>query len=861
MDASNKPSERLGYDWSAPGFRETNNHSRSCIYCSHPDHSILMTLHAHPHHAQVGAIEHLSMGRALRENRAAMSVKRKRGAASVSVTRSQPRKRRRVESHSTSHQQTLQQNDQDGLRWREVQFPNTWDDAEGFFGLEEIDNVEVLGDIAAGKATFRDLRDPTTAAGSAEVQAQEANEDDQEEEEEEEWGGLEDIENEGGSPAKLVQEALASSELMVLQENVEASESSGGEDSESLEHFIDEPLDADTEPPPLPAWKDVELLSSTSRALRRLGFDKPTPIQEQAIPPILNGKDVIGKAVTGSGKTLAYTIPIWQSIQQRVHDDPQKGGRPVDYPLHSLVLAPTRELARQIGDHMTALWGNAVRLAVLTGGLSLQKQLRLLRISQVVIATPGRLWEMLESHADFAHAAKKMQFLVVDEADRLLADGHFEELSKIMDVLNKKEESTEDYSGLHATGEPAEDHYPLEHRQTLVFSATLSKSLQKRLASNNYPQSFANDTSGPQTTDMSYLLAKLPFDVSMKPLFIDVNPDHQLATQLQEGILECGGMEKDLYLYSLILLNPTKKTLIFTNSISAVRRLASMLQALNLSHARALHSQMSQQARLRAMERFSALDNRNGLSPGPTLGSILVATDVAARGLDIPSVELVIHYHVPRTADTYIHRSGRTARSFHSGTSILLCSPDENAPVRRLISTVHSKGPKHLNSSCSSPQKKKRKRGLQSFDVDRRIPARLKPRIELAAKIAKSEMGDERARSEDQFLRTAAEELGVDYDSEEFAQQAKRGKGRGKTRLLVKGKGLDREETELSMKADVRRWRAELRELLARRVNVGVSETYITRGMIDLNALLEINRDQSEQNGIFLGKVDVMSLA
>ncbi|KAK5239265.1 ATP-dependent RNA helicase, partial [Cryomyces antarcticus] len=140
-----------------------------------------------------------------------------------------------------------------------------------------------------------------------------------------------------------------------------------------------------------------------------------------------------------------------------------------------------------------------------------------------------------------------------------------------------------------------------------------------------------------------------------------------MAAHLHEGLVECAGTEKDLYLYALLLHYPRTRTLVFTNSISAVRRLLPFLQNLNLP-VHGLHSQMAQKARLRSVERFTA-------NPG----AILIATDVAARGLDIPGVQLVLHYHLPRAADTYVHRSGRTARADASGSSILLCAPEEVA--------------------------------------------------------------------------------------------------------------------------------------------------------------------------------------
>lgn len=241
---------------------------------------------------------------------------------------------------------------------------------------------------------------------------------------------------------------------------------------------------------------------------------------------------------------------------------------------------------------------------------------------------------------------------------------------------------------------------------------------------------------------------------------------------------------------------------------------------------------MPQKARLRSIERFS--------SPSRT-GSILVATDVAARGLDIPAVELVAHYHLPRTADMYVHRSGRTARAEQSGLSILLCAPEEVVGVRRLVAKVHAR-----NAATDGDVGKKY--FIRTVDLDRRVVARLKPRVTLAKKIADASLAKERKAHDDDWLRTAADELGVDYDSEDFAAQEGSKKGRGQGR-----KKAEKEAVGLS-KGEMYGLKAELKELLSQRVNVGVSENYLTAGgVVDIDELLT-----NGQNGDFLGKVDAL---
>ncbi|KAK5003819.1 ATP-dependent RNA helicase [Elasticomyces elasticus] len=422
---------------------------------------------------------------------------------------------------------------------------------------------------------------------------------------------------------------------------------------------------------------------------------------------------------------------------------------------------------------------------------------------------------------------KKIQFLVVDEADRLLSEGHFKEVEEILNALDREDDRA-DAGDEHAEKEPQ------RQRQTLVFSATFHKGLQQKLAGKSSYSASLMDSK----ESMEYLLKKLNFRED-KPKFIDVNPVSQMASGLKEGLVECAGEEKDLYLYALLLTHIKLRTLVFTNSIAAVRRLTPYLQNLNVS-ALALHSQMPQKARLRAIERFSGRNQPNSATTNAkssgTAASVLVATDVAARGLDIPNVQLIIHYHMPRAADTYVHRSGRTARAGLNGSSILICAPEEVAGVRRLVAKVHA-------GSAAANGAGKHGYFIRTLDIDRRLATRLKPRATLAKKLADAMLAKERKRSEDDFMRAAAEELGVDYDSEEFEREAIGRRGRGNGR-----KKKEKEARELT-KAEVGALRAELRALLAKRVNVGVSERYLTAGGVDVDELMKGG------TGEFLGSV------
>jgi ATP-dependent RNA helicase DDX24/MAK5 len=547
-------------------------------------------------------------------------------------------------------------------------------------------------------------------------------------------------------------------------------------------------------------WSGLPLSSKVLSSIGGLGFHRPTPVQSAVIPRVLAGHDVIGKAVTGSGKTLAFAIPIFEKWLASNGPSCVLNSRAKRSPF-TLILTPTRELAHQLFKHFEDLVENALyqpKIVAVTGGLSIQKQQRQLVDADFLIATPGRLWEVMNGSQELVDGLKRINFLVIDEADRLLSEGNFSELEEILDMLDRQV--------LGNDGEPSHSTDPKPpSRQTLVFSATFHKGLQRRLASRSQ---FRGGELLTDTQSIDYLLQRISFRES-RPKFIDVNPTSQMAQRLKEGLVECSALERDIYLYSLLAKRSQAKTLVFTNSISSVRRLTPLLQNLNLS-ASALHSGMAQKARLRSVERFS--EPKTG-------GSILVATDVAARGLDIQNIDLVMHYHVPRSADVYIHRSGRTARIENTGESILLCSPDEVAGVTKLVAQVHGEAGEHH---------------LEAIQVDRQIVARLLPRLKLSQKITAAELAKEKVGSQDEWLRTAAKELGVDFDSEEFAAEgAKHTRERGRTK---------REKQKAAgaiSKAEVSSWRSQLKDLLGKHVNLGVSERYLAGGVVNVDTLLD----------------------
>ena len=289
------------------------------------------------------------------------------------------------------------------------------------------------------------------------------------------------------------------------------------------------------------AWQLLGLSSETLSSLAKMRFPRPTPIQSAAIPEIMKGHDLIGKASTGSGKTLAFGIPILEHYLLTHLDEKRKviSSRIERYPPVAMILSPTRELAHQLSAHLADLCSgtNPVgpQIVTLTGGLSMQKQQRLLANADIIIGTPGRLWEVIRDGQGLLPWLKQVKFLVVDEADRLLSEGHFKEVEEILNSLDRAAEDAYDVEGQSSHISNGKDQ-----RQTLVFSATFHKGLQRKLAGKGKNQ--GDDLMGKQES-MEYLLKKLNFREE-KPKLVDVNPVSQMAIGLKEGIVECAGLEK-----------------------------------------------------------------------------------------------------------------------------------------------------------------------------------------------------------------------------------------------------------------------------------------------------------------------------
>lgn len=329
-------------------------------------------------------------------------------------------------------------------------------------------------------------------------------------------------------------------------------------------------------------------------------------------------------------------------------------------PLYALILTPTRELAIQIKDHLVAATKYTdIRIAAIFGGLAAVKQERILsKCPEIVVATPGRLWELLKEGNVHLNKLQNINFLVVDETDRMIEKGHFEELKLILDRINS-------------------DPLKKLQRQNFVFSATLTliHELPQYLKLNNIKRKRKLQ---PETVQQKLDALIQYFGIS-QPKIIDITRSGQhttgIARKLTECRILCSHEQKDLYLYYFLQKHPGR-TIVFCNSIDCVRRLTKLFAILKCEPV-ALHAKMAQKARLKSLEKFTK---------SPT--GLMVATDVAARGLDIPNVEHVIHYQVPRTSENYIHRSGRTARGNKEGIAILLMEPKEVTEYVKLCRTL-----------------------------------------------------------------------------------------------------------------------------------------------------------------------------
>ncbi len=346
------------------------------------------------------------------------------------------------------------------------------------------------------------------------------------------------------------------------------------------------------------------------------GYTEPTPIQAQAIPRVLEGKDVLAGAQTGTGKTAAFTLPMLQILSTR---KPRHRNKP-----RALILAPTRELAAQVGQSIET-YGDGLKLktAVIFGGVGIQPQIAKLKAGvEIIVATPGRLLDLAgQKEVDLS----KIEMLVLDEADRMLDMGFIHDIRKIMRLVPTR-------------------------RQTLFFSATYSKEIKK-----------------------------LADTILFYPIKVEVAPENATADRVEQSLYHVPKSRKRELLSHLIREDNWEQVLVFTKTKHGANRLAKQLNTDGVTAA-AIHGNKSQTARTRALSDFKA-------------GKItaLVATDIAARGLDIDTLPYVVNYELPFVAEDYVHRIGRTGRAGCSGEAISLVMPEEGKLLKAIERLIKQK--------------------------------------------------------------------------------------------------------------------------------------------------------------------------
>ena len=350
-------------------------------------------------------------------------------------------------------------------------------------------------------------------------------------------------------------------------------------------------------------FQDLRLSEPLLRAIGEKGYTDPTPIQQQAIPPVLEGRDLQGCAQTGTGKTAAFTLPMLQLLAA---EPAPKGRRPI----RALVLTPTRELAIQI-DECCRDYARytPIRHCVIFGGVNQRPQVDALQKGvDLLVATPGRLLDLI---GQGYVTLDTIRFFVLDEADRMLDMGFIHDIRRILPLLP-------------------------ERRQTLFFSATMPESI-----------------------------AALAAKILRNPVLVTVTPPASVVETIAQTVHFAEKAEKSQLLIDLLSASDAQQVLVFSRTKHGADKLAKILNRTGIRSC-AIHGNKSQNARVKAMNDFKSGECR-----------VMIATDIAARGIDIDQLPLVINYELPEVAETYVHRIGRTGRAGHEGAAWSFCSEDE----------------------------------------------------------------------------------------------------------------------------------------------------------------------------------------
>jgi ATP-dependent RNA helicase RhlE len=363
------------------------------------------------------------------------------------------------------------------------------------------------------------------------------------------------------------------------------------------------------------SFEKLKLIKPIQLAVNEEGYKIPTPIQRQAIPVVLDRRDILGCAQTGTGKTAAFAIPILQILSEEKED--HKGKRTIK----SLIVTPTRELAIQIGESFNA-YGRHTGLtnAVIYGGVSQKAQTdKLMHGIDILIATPGRLLDLM--HQKFVNL-HHIKLFVLDEADRMLDMGFIHDVHMIIAKLPTK-------------------------RQSLFFSATMPPEI-----------------------------IKLANSILTQPVSIDITPEFKTVEAIKQAVYFVSKSDKRKLLYHILRNDKVSSALVFTRTKHGANLVTKFLAASKIS-ADVIHSGKSQNARQRALSNFKSLHTK-----------VLVATDIAARGIDIEKLSHVFNYDIPNIPETYVHRIGRTGRAGLGGIALSFCDEEERTYLKDIIKLI-----------------------------------------------------------------------------------------------------------------------------------------------------------------------------
>ena len=410
-------------------------------------------------------------------------------------------------------------------------------------------------------------------------------------------------------------------------------------------------------------FNQLKLVSPLLKSLEEAGYKNPTPIQEKAIPALLEGRDLLGIAQTGTGKTAAFSLPILNHLAVNKKQTKNRETR-------VLIITPTRELASQISENI-AKYGNGIafKQLVVFGGVNQNKQINAMsKGMDILVATPGRLLDLMNQGAI---RANDLEILVLDEADRMLDMGFITDIKKILKLIKGK-------------------------RQTLFFSATMPKDIEA-----------------------------LSRNLLKNPVRVEVTPPSTTVSKIDQSLYFIDKRRKAYLLKFLITELKVGQTLVFTKTKHGANRLVKKLESFHIQSA-AIHGNKSQSAREKALADFKAFKIK-----------VLVATDIAARGIDISTITHVFNYDLPMEPESYVHRIGRTARAKREGMAISFCEdaerkllvaiqknigqqiplkdvPAEVISIKLIDPPVHNQGPRNRTTNKSESKNTQVKKKSQS---------------------------------------------------------------------------------------------------------------------------------------------------